>query len=238
MKKLKSTQITKIKFSVLAVLLFSSIVFFSCSQDNGKTDELQSAKLRETFLKGKDFATTKTDFNNLAENEKVALWIEKLDQVLTQNISSQHKELIEQLQTELRQNTINIENVSTISIRLAEITPQDDFYKMFATLDNYKYQGHFTGTAKVNEDLQKSLKQFKFNYNKNIIPTDINGKTTGGRPCNCNWTCSLYAGGGSSNCSVTTSGCGFLWAFECEERVGPALEALPLDPEPLPIALP
>ncbi|MEO8534486.1 MAG: bacteriocin fulvocin C-related protein, partial [Flavobacterium sp.] len=65
----------------------------------------------------------------------------------------------------------------------------------------------------------------KFNYEKNI---SISSKTNI-KSCNCKWTCSLYAGGGSKKCTETRSGCGFFWAFECDQRVGPTLEQIQPD---------
>lgn len=231
MKKLDK-KIKIVKSSIFAVL-FSAIVLVACNKDNFQTDSDSMAKsnLRESFLKSKDFATIKSDFNDLTEKEKIALWNEKLDQLLIQNIPNEHKKLIKELSTELKETTINVENISNIAILLAKITPEDDFYKMFTTLDDYRFEGHFTGITKVNDDLQNSLKSLKFNYIKYINNTILTAKSNGGKPCNCNWTCSLYAGGSTTKCNQTTSGCGFLWAFPCENRVGPALEAAPYDPD-------
>lgn len=216
-----------LKFSIIALLL-SALILVACTKDNFTTDSAAENTLRESFLKQKDFSTIKSDFNNLTEKEKIALWNEKLDQLLTQNLPLEHKKLIIELNAELKKTNINVENVSNISFHLANITPEDDFYQMFMSLNDYKFEGGFIGTAKVNDALKKSLKLVKFNYTKNTNIPNLNAKTNGGA-CNCNWTCSLYAGGSTTNCRQTTSGCGFLWAFPCENRVEPTLEALPID---------
>lgn len=219
---------TKAKFLTMTVLM-SAVIFVACSQDNVSKEKIEAkSTLRESFLKDKDFETAKSDFNALKEKEKIDLWNEKLDQLLTQNLPAEHKKLIKELKTELKKSSINVETISNISVRLTDITPENDFYKMFTSLENYKFEEHFVGTVKVNDDLKKSLKSLRFNYTKNVIS---NSAKSNGKPCNCNWTCSLYAGGSTRNCSVTTSGCGFLWAFECENRVGPVeiLQPLPTD---------
>lgn len=229
MKKLVLKKFTTVKFSILTLLL-SMILFIACTQDNNSIENLKGGGLRESFLKDKEFETIKSDFNSLTEKEKINLWNEKLEQLLFQNLPNDHNELIKQLKQELNESQINVENISNISIQLAAITPEDDFYKMFTTLENYNYEGHFRGKTLVNDEFKKSLNSLKFNYIMNPEISNLTLKNNGRKPCNCNWTCSLYAGGSSSNCETTRSGCGFLWAFECEERVGPtAAESFPND---------
>jgi hypothetical protein len=235
-KSLNSKNVIAKMFVFGFIGLFIIGIFIACSNNENTPKEVKiESKLRESFLENKDFATMKADFNELSDREKIALWDEKLNQLLNQNIPAKHKSLIIELKIELAKEIIDVKAISDISINLANITPEDDFYKMFATLDNYKYNEHFVGRTKVSEEFRQSLVSIRFNYKKNAENIGINSKSNGGRPCNCNWTCSLYAGGPSSNCKPTTSGCGFLWAFECEKRVGPVLQVEPNEPSPIPI---
>ena len=87
---------------------------------------------------------------------------------------------------------------------------------MFTELDDYKYNGGFIGKNEVSQEIITGLVTLRYNYEINNQSLNAESKL---RPeCNCNWTCSIY-GESCSNCKVTSSGCGFLWAFNCENHV-------------------
>jgi hypothetical protein len=144
----------------------------------------------------------------------------ELNQLLTEELPIASKNLIKKLIVELNKEQVDPKNMSEIAVNLAKTIPAEDFYGMFTELNNYKYEGKFKGNAMVPEYIIADLYSMNYDYKTNEIGSETN-KTTLTRDCNCNWTCDSYAGGSTANCKSTSSGCGFLWAFSCERRVGP-----------------
>lgn len=56
-----------------------------------------SQNLRSNFLNGKSQAEIVESFNNLSTREKNDLWLEKIDQVLSQNIPHENLIILEQM---------------------------------------------------------------------------------------------------------------------------------------------
>lgn len=111
MKKLKIITILG-----MTVLLLSSVIFIACSKENSPLNNEGTTFIRKDFLKDKDFATIKSDFNVLEESKKIALWDEKLSQVLTQNLSTDVKEQIKKLKIEINKEVIDSKLISDISL--------------------------------------------------------------------------------------------------------------------------
>lgn len=222
MKNLKRITILR-----MTALLLSSVIFCACSKENSQVNKEVTTVIRQDFLKDKDFASIKSDFNVLDEDKKIALWDEKLSQVLSQNLSAHIKEQIKKLKIEINKEVIDPKSISDISLSLATNIPEEDFLSMFTTLEDYNFRDTFTGRTKVSSEILNDLRSLNYNYESNSVKSNPLSRGVGLKDCNCNWTCGLYAGGSTSKCKTTTSGCGFLWAFDCENRVGPTLEELP-----------
>lgn len=214
----------KIKISVLmlVVLTLCTTIFLACTKETDSQESTINANLRESFLKNKDYSSIKNDFNLLDKKSKIELWNEKLNQLLKEELPTDSKNLIKKLVVELNKEQVDPKNMSEIAVNLARSIPAEDFYKMFTELNDYKYEGKFKGNSIVPKEIITDLYSMNYDYKANEIGTEIN-KTTVTRDCNCNWTCDSYVGGSTSNCKATSSGCGFLWAFSCERRVGPVL---------------
>jgi hypothetical protein len=197
---------TKIKLSVLGLiaLFLSTTIFIACSKENNEDSNYVASKLRTTFVDAKNYSEMSNNFNLLSKNEKTALWNDKLNQLLALNLPTEHKELISALKLEISKDEMDAKKISDIAINLAKLTPEEDFAKMFANLNDYKYNGKFEGKTRVSI---KAIEEFK-----------ISNSITSKYPCNCEWTCSWY-GSSTSNCKGTSSGCGFMWFFECEHGV-------------------
>lgn len=212
----------KTKISILALLMITIItsIFLACTKETDLLNSTENSNLRESFLKNKDYVTIKSDFNLLNKKDKIELWNEKLNQLLKENLPIQTKNLIKNLVLELNKETVDSKKMSEIAISLANSIPQEDFYKMFTELNDYKYEGTFKGKTKVSQEIINDLYSINYEYKTDNSNIEHN-KSSASRDCNCNWTCDLYAGGSTSNCKATSSGCGFLWAFSCEKRVGP-----------------
>lgn len=214
----------KIKISVLMLLVLTLFtgIFLACTKESDSQESTINANLRESFLKNKDYSSIKNDFNLLDKKGKIELWNEKLNQLLSQELPTESKNLIKKLIIELNKEQVDPKIMSEIAVSLAKSIPAEDFYKMFTELNDYKYEGKFKGNTIVPKEIITDLYSMNYDYKANEIGSKIN-KTTVTSACNCNWTCDSYAGGSTADCTSTTSGCGFLWAFSCERRVGPVL---------------
>jgi hypothetical protein len=203
----------KYKLSILIALFLGFIVFIACSKENSNSISSQATTFRADFIKGKSFDETKNSFDKLTTIEKYDLWNEKLDQLLSENLPNEHMVLIKELKIELvniKENKFN--RIPELAIQLAEITPKNDFIRMFAELGDYKYNGKFSDNEKVSADI---INTFKIVKNNNLKSTSILKLPN----CNCSWTFDSTVGGSTSNCIETTSGCGFMWQFPCTGKV-------------------
>lgn len=206
----------KLVFGMLATVMFS---FLANAQG-----------LRENFLSGKTYDEISGKYSKLSVEEKSALWIEKMDQLQSLDLPLEHKSLIGKVKEQILRGNLS-ENPSDLieaAIKLALITPEDDFIKMFSSLYDYNYNAKFAGVEKVSDNILNDIKRLGAFSNNN----DGGGAS---KDCNCRWTCSWYnrdgsvKGSGSSekssqaiatSCHITSSGCGFLWASECDGYVG------------------
>jgi predicted RND superfamily exporter protein len=215
----------KLNYTVLSLfaLVFVSAFFTSCSKDSyAQLDP--SSKLRDQLIVGKEYSKIQEDFEQLDRDVKVAVWNEKLDQILSLNLPAENKKFTNELKDELSKNEIDVTKISDIAQKLADITPEEDFEKMYTTLYDYKYNGKFIGKGKMSSENLEELKKVDYNYKSKSITQKLTTDTAPIDPvdpyaCNCNWTCSWYRVKPTSNCGQTKSGCGFLWAFECTKGV-------------------
>jgi hypothetical protein len=202
------------KLLILVTLFLSTVIFFACSKENNSDTVDVSTKFRSDFLKGKDYAKVKSDYYVLDKKEKVQLWNEKLEQLLRENLPAENRNLIMQLKLELNKEVFASKAISEIAINLAKITPEEDFFRMFSDLNDYNYGGKFKGVNRVSDDVLMDLRSINPDTQAKIMLT----LKTASIPCNCDWTCSWY-GSTRLKCTSTRSGCGFLWAFECDKAV-------------------
>lgn len=207
----------KLVFGIIAIVVTS---FSVNAQD-----------LRANFLKGKDHNQISADFNKLSTKEKNALWIEKMDQLLAQNLPKDHQILTGKVREILLKNSDLDQSAGVVetALGLATITPEDDFIRMYSSLYDYTYDGKFSGKEKVSEFILNDLSK---------LGSDPTGGGDGeaNRDCNCRWTCDLWNRNAPSNdkgpadyyqsesraggCRITADGCGFLWMSECTGYIG------------------
>lgn len=186
----------KLIFSLLACVAFA---FQGNAQD-----------LRYKFLEGKSRDEVISQFNQLSVDQKNDLWLEKINQILSQDIPSTHKELIGSLKEELKKipYSSKSDKFVEVAVGLAEITPLEDFILMFESLKDYKFAGKFNSETKVPAELLKDIKS---------INNPISNTTTADRPCSCRWCIGM--GTTSGNCTPSDGGCGFLWMQDCTRCV-------------------
>ncbi len=215
---------TKFKHRILIILIIIGNLFISCTKEAKAEEELivptvalTKENTRANFLKNNTFDENKSKFDNLVTKDKYILWNNKIEQLLDQKLPNAHLVILKQLQIELKNLAIDKPNrIPELAIKLARITPKQDFIMMFAELEDYHYNGKFIDTAKVPNEIINSFKITITNRNQD---TKHNIKTSRRKKCNCSWTCDSTVGGYTTNCEETTSGCGFMWMFPCTGRV-------------------
>ncbi len=196
---------------VVVILLFTS-----CSNPENELAQ-ETSQLRATFMKDKEYEQVIKDYSNLENSVKISLWMEKLNQLKSLNLSENHMILIQKLSQQLKEDSANMEEITSLAIDLAKITPEHDFMMMFGNLDDYspKVNGEFHDNF-ISIELQENLLNIGA-FEKNLKKTSLSGKVP---DCNCSWTCDWYNNGYSNtNCNETTTGCGFLWLQSCDEKV-------------------
>lgn len=196
----------------IIVLLFCSYFLFSCNKENESFSNNDS-KLRNQFMKGKSIEEVKSDYNLLKAKEKVALWNEKLNQILKTELEQDVKVLIENLKFELNQEHVDLKKIRNIGSQLANNLSNEQFDDMFLKLDDYKVKNNAKNP--VSEEIKLQLKNNKMLINDGMQNNLNLTSRKFAIDCSCNWTCSSFCSNTTSNCNVTSSGCGFLWAFEC-----------------------
>lgn len=203
----------KNKFFYLSTLVCALfLIALSCKQNS--SEEIVSSKRLE-LTKGKSIEVIKANYMSLSTQTKKGLWIEKVQQLLTQTLPSPQFTLIKELETELLRNDCDFTSfannvkIQDIGIRLASITPREDFLKMFVSLDDYYYKNGFIG-KEICDECIKDMESESRNIEKTL--------QTRSADCNCKWTCGWGPGGSTKNCTVTQTGCGFFWMTACYER--------------------
>lgn len=182
----------KLLFSLIAIVMFSFV------------GEAQT--LRAEFLHGKSTQAEIVEaFNKLSEKDQRDLWLEKFDQLLSLNLPAEHKELIQKLRDGVDKGVDKSQASEYLAnaASLAKITPKKDFGLMFELLQDYEYTGSFIDT-----------KELPSSYITDLENTDMFARAN----CSCRW-CLGYGGSTGSNCTSTSSGCGFLWMQSCNQCI-------------------
>lgn len=201
-------------------MVFIPVLLLSCSNDEPSIEGL-NIELRRPFLENKSYLEIKKEFNMLSNKEKHHLWNEKLEQILSQNIPEEQKELIQRLKLEFSKNYDNENNqIKQISLSLAKIIPEEEFKKMFFELDDYspsspKFLIH--SQKQLIAELENSTFYYRgVNGDQEEDPDTGIGDVP---DCNCNWSCDAQTINpgicSGSNCNPTNTGCGFLGMNGC-----------------------
>lgn len=215
----------------MAVIL-ALFLIVSCRQN--EQNEFVSDEFR-TDLSSRTEFEQKEIFKNLDTNTKLRLWKNKLDQIKNEDISNEQRVLIDNISSELskiKDTDFDGQKLFEYAIKMAQITPEDEFLKMFSSLSDYKrneisYKNFLSNSAKntsfksnVETDLIDYLSKIKEGKSKAELYKNKEVSLTAKKPvCNCKWTCSFY-GPTNDNCIPSTGGCGLLWLQECNGHVG------------------
>ena len=144
-------------------------------------------------------------FSKLSEGEQKELWLEKMDQLLSQKLPGTHVKLIKTIREGVGKgiDKTTAQNFLKSASDLAKITPRQDFGKMFERLEDYQYSGKFSGAENMPDSLVEGIASMDL-FNKGA--------------CSCRW-CLFGTTSTSTNCKETKSGCGFFWMQECNQCV-------------------
>ncbi len=206
------------KAILFSIVLVTMYIVQSCTKTTGNAAESilseNTVNMRATFTSGKSQSELKDSYGKLSKDKQIALWLDKVNQISTQKLPTQHLLLLASLKSELQKTNLTFslsnDKIRNIALDLARITPGDDFIDMFDSMNDYTYVGKFHGTDVCSSCITDI-------ENEGVVPVNNPSSPNARVPvCNCAWTCGHPFGpGGSSNCRQTSSGCGFLWMSGC-----------------------
>jgi hypothetical protein len=200
------------------ILCFTATTIISGCSINEDTPNIEIDS-RLVFIDGKTDLEIKEGFFNLDFEGQKELWISKLHQVLTTSIDQDQKDYINILVSEFEKSN-NIQDlksnrIQVIAIEIAKITPKEDLISMFTNLRNFE-PSNSSAFEVCNECLDSLIEDW--DSDNEIFETSA--KTMA--KCNCKWTCGVCFCSMdvkiTSDCTATSSGCGFLWLQSCEKR--------------------
>lgn len=208
----------KQNFRVLSVvlILFSSLFTLSCRQETNVDNEMN--KFRSQLIL-KTEVQQKEIFKSMSTSEKVRLWQSKLSQILKQDLTDKQRDLTKQIIDEipnLNNENYDGENLITLAIEMAKITPEDEYIRMFSMFEDYK-RNQSEYKKFNNEMIVNDLIAFKNSLKVKNENTINNFNNTNKKACNCRWTCGFY--NYTDNCTETENGCGFLGLQPCTGMV-------------------
>ena len=120
-------------FAILSVLTL--LLVFSCRGNDQIADEYRSNLDLKSELQQKEL------FKALTTENKIRVWQSKINQIQTQNLSTEQKELIRSINNKIvKVAEKNYDGIKLFeyAISLAKITPEDEFVRMFSVIGDYK----------------------------------------------------------------------------------------------------
>jgi hypothetical protein len=210
----------KIFFAFLTLTL-TTLSLNSCKETSEipLQEENQAIKTQKNDITARTVTMQKSDFNDLSTNDKIKIWSEKLDQVLTQNLTDEQRTLVQGIKIELpnvASDDYDGIRLAELGLEMAKITPEDEYIRMFEMLDDYHRDNSLytnnIDNANIVDDMNIFLQEVK--DNKDLYQHETLSKGS----CNCKWTCGFYSGH-TDNCIKTDSGCGFLWMSSCNGAI-------------------
>lgn len=196
---------TIVKFAIMALLIVSC----SSEDSNNSNQNYKISTLRANLTENKTISEIKEKYSSIVSEDKISVWQDKLEQLKSLDLPSENLILINELSKELKNYNVSkeIDGINAIAKSLANITPIEDYVKMFASLENYQFTDKFEGSA-------MAIDYFDSFEVKNDFEFKLESSTSKRPDCNCRWTCGEVSGS-HSNCNETSIGCGFLWLGSC-----------------------
>ena len=195
--------------TITFISMIAVIIAISCNRNAENPTTLnastQVSNFRINFSRNKTQAVLKDDYRSLTISKQKELWLDKLNQIKTQTLSSKQLNLINELEIVISGKDDEFissnQKIKNLGIDLALITPREDFIQMFSSLENYIPN---TGiSTEICNECISDLKNESIISDKSKVSFRLGG-------CNCKWTCGWGPYVSSSNCTPTDTGCGFL----------------------------
>ncbi len=188
------------------MLTFSIITFIlmSCSNENLQNeDNLDSSKISLT-LKEKNSSTQKVMYNLLSKEEKYSLWIEKINYILyNKKLNEEQAKLIIDLKRNLNINLFDDNEFNNEKVVFKVVYVKEFLEKASQIFDNeFIYDNFFN----IESNLKNRGTPIYF-FDQFQSDCVCNASSIYG--CSYNYKCK------KTDCKFTTSGCGFLFMFEC-----------------------
>jgi hypothetical protein len=205
-----------LRFSFILYLTTNAIISGCSVNEDSPNIEIDP---RLVFIDGKTDLEIKEGFSNLDFEGQKEIWISKLKQVLKTSIGQDQKEYINILISEFEKSNkiqdLKSKRIQVIAIEIAKITPKEDLHSMFTNLRNFE-PSNFSAPEICNECLDSLIEDW--DSDNEIFETNARIMAK----CNCKWTCGVCFCSMdikiTSDCTATSSGCGFLWLQSCEKR--------------------
>lgn len=198
---------------------------FSCDEQvhNWTSDHAKSLEdLNRSELATLPFIYQKAAFRSFSPQKKCEIWIEKINLVLSQEWTNDQRMLINEVKRNLTPNLFDPANTAStlnnthtwinraFEIGMDSVTVVVNFFHI-ATMDEI-------------EKLVKNPEEFDYSWIEggDALKEEPDPPPTYGVDCDCDWdtSCSLINMGlcNLTACDETSSGCGFLWLYSCENR--------------------
>jgi hypothetical protein len=205
---------------LLSLMLVLNIITIASCVDNRLSKTFDLSINRSEFVSMNEISQQKEIFETLSFENQRNLWLSKLEQIHRSGIGNKQQKIISEItkiliESESVDMFLDDARVKKYVVKLAEITPKDDFIMMFETLDDYSFSSsrfsmHQPDPIFVMQVFQEinSTERQSILIKKSDLPS-----------CNCGWTCGdSFSQCTHSNCEQTRYGCGFLWLQSCKKR--------------------
>lgn len=188
----------KIKSKLVAV--FCALLFFSCSNDDATSLKVASV------LSIKDYAEQKVEYSLLNANEKFTVWDNKMNSLLEDNsLNEVQKDLIKELKNNIKPKYFE-KSTNDEKEYFKNIYVKNYLKKIDEVFNRDQINSIFYSISIKQGNIQNALSETS-RYAPRIS-------------CDCNKG-SIFGCGSSDSCTIsscenpTSSGCGFLWGWEC-----------------------
>ena len=183
----------KIKILVLPIIL--ALLFFSCSKSNEEVSSSVNQLQINGVLNNNNQDLQRITYNMLTSEDKLNLWRQKLENCISdENLNDEQRELVLELKTILIRDYF--EEVSN---------DNKEYFKNIYVVDYLeRIQVAFT---------REQINSIFYRLYGNSLEFED-------KKCDCNLG-SIFGCGASDDCKAKTctsivSGCGFLWAWDCD----------------------
>lgn len=208
-------------FLAFLTLTLTTLSLNSCKETSEipNQEENQIIKSMKNNIAYKTSSIQKSDFNDLSTSDKIKIWNDKMDQILTQNLTDTQRSLVEGIKSELPNvgsDTYDGIKLAELGLEMARITPENEYIRMFEVLEDYNRDASLYTDNIKNDNIVSDMESFVQEVKTNKTLYRYQKLSTSS--CNCKWTCGFYSGH-TDNCTSTDSGCGFLWMGSCNGAI-------------------